>query len=482
MAKTTKKTSAHLDKSQARFFADKSRVQVVCWHRQKGKDYTAAAKAVMSAMETGQTWYIVSLTQRQADETFDKCIKWAKVLKLILETHAQQSHTFTEHDESLDREFEWKARELRLPNGGKVVSLPGRNPNTLAGFTGNIILTEFALFPNGGYEHWAVLFPIITRGGYQVLAISTPRGRNTKFYELWNNPELYSVHTCDIQQSVFDEGFQLYDAKGKPFDQSTLVAKELAIAQFRKLYGDESKWPREYECKFTGDLEALVKYAQLQAACDLGRGKPFDWLRIDGDNASAIGWSPAWFKRDDLQGGRLELGWDVARTGHLASLWCNFARPMQPKQLRFLMLMHKTSFAQQRDIVRAAMRTGDRLAVGAGDATGMGMDSNETLKAEFGERRWLPINFGGRGKSDLGSIALTAFDGAGQGLPPMDGPAGFIAADLAAIQADRTGGQLRLDEGQNPLLPESHCDIAYSGMLALKAGSLTAPVPGIMLI
>src|SRR4051812_8856998 len=73
-----------LDPSQRRLFLDKSRVIVVVWHRQKGKDFTAAAKAVGGALETKQDWFIVSLTQRQADATFAKVLQIAKTYKKLL--------------------------------------------------------------------------------------------------------------------------------------------------------------------------------------------------------------------------------------------------------------------------------------------------------------------------------------------------------------------------------------------------------------
>ena len=49
------------DPSQRRLFDDNARVIVVNWHRQKGKDFTAAAKAVDHAIRTKQDWFIVSL-------------------------------------------------------------------------------------------------------------------------------------------------------------------------------------------------------------------------------------------------------------------------------------------------------------------------------------------------------------------------------------------------------------------------------------
>jgi hypothetical protein len=198
-------------------------------------------------------------------------------------------------------------------------------------------------------------------------------------------------------------------------------------------------------------------------------------------------------------GGRPENGWDVARRGHLSSLWVNDGRPDQ-KRLRALVLMRDCDFALQREIVRSAMKA-KPTGVGCGDATGLGMDSNETLEAEFPDR-WEGVDFGGKRKSDLGSGLATAFKDGAQTIPYFGNDPGgasryryrgfsnvqggasrnalkFIATDLYAIQkeagSERAGGEdgkarLKLVESQNPLLPESHCDIAYSAALALRSG------------
>ena len=196
----------------------------------------------------------MSITQRQADETFAKCKLWARHYQAKLREYDRAMDP--QRDGDLGESFEFKARELHLPNGGRVVSLPGRNPDALAGLTGNVIFTELGLFPNGGYEHWRVVFPLTTRG-HRVIVISTPRGKNTKFFELVSDPETYSVHTCDIHRSIA-EGYILRDQNGEP----------CSIESFKKLYGDESGWQREYECEFTGDLDTLIKWAKLVTAGD----------------------------------------------------------------------------------------------------------------------------------------------------------------------------------------------------------------------
>ena len=446
---------------QLALFADTSRVVVGCWCRQAGKDFTTACRAVTHALETHQDWYIVSVTQRQADATFAKCRKIAAAYRKVLQLKARitfSDREFVEYDRWLDHHFRCTARTLHLPGGGSVTALPGRDPDTLAGLTGNVIFTEFGLFPNGGYEHWRVVFPLTTRG-YQVIVISTPRGRNTKFYELVSDPKTYSVHFVDIHAAVAG-GLLLHDNNGRP----------TTIEEFRRIYNDEIGWRREYLLEFSGDLEALIRWAQLEAA---GQNSPPLLTRV----CAIVGESPlpaGFFDSLAQLEGRPEIGWDVARTSHLSALWVNLATPAA-RSLTHLVTMQKTSFARQRAIVEAAMDA-KANAVGCGDATGLGMDSNETLHTRYGDR-WGPVTFTASAKRDMASGLATAFDDGELRLPPMDGDHKFIATDLYALQCDRSGAGLKLIESENPLLPESHCDIAWAAALARKAGSMVSVQP-----
>lgn len=454
----------NFDASQKRLFVDEARVIAVNWHRQKGKDFTAAAKSVDHAMRTHQTWFIVSLTQRQADATFEKCVRVAKSFQAMLKVQGKlvcSEAQFAEYDDQIDQTFVYKARMIELPGGGRVVSLPGKNPDTLAGLTGNVIFTEFGLFPNGGYEHWRVIFPLATRG-FQIILISTPRGKKSKFFEICSDPGTYSYHFCDIHQSVNAEGFVLRDNKGQP----------TTVEQFKKLYNDDAGWKREYECLFTGDMDALITWAQLLTAQD--PDLVVRVLRVEGGQ----GWKDDFFAWPELPAGRLEFGWDVARTGDLAVAWGNLARRDGKKELRFLVIMHDTEFATQRHVIRRGMNS-RASSVGCGDKTGLGMDSNETLEAEYRDR-WEGVTFNTKSKSELGSIGRTAFSDGTILLPSFTSDEGtalkFIATDLYSIQSQPTGDaadkRLLLSETENELEPRSHCDIAYAGLLALKAGTL----------
>ncbi|MEM6551779.1 MAG: terminase family protein [Planctomycetota bacterium] len=464
---------------QRKFYADPSRILVGCWARQLGKDYTTAAIAVNGAASRREQWYIVSLTQRQADQTFEKCKRWADMIKAAYDAEVyRQSDSAFDVDNWQLYTLEAKAQELKLQGGGSVISLPGRDPDALAGFSGNVIFTEFGLFPNGGYDHWRVVFPLVT-AGHRVIVISTPRGKNTKFFELVNDPaDGCSVHRVTIHDAIA-QGFELLGSDGKP----------TTVEAFKALYGDEAGWKREYECEFTGDLDALIPWSKLMVAGD--PEMPFDVLEVNGE----AGWRPDFFEaiaaaeieRADgsaAKVGRFEIGWDVARAkqGDVSALWVNVGGAGEPRRCRAVVLMRGVSFALQRSIVRAAMET-ELGGVGCGDATGLGMDSQEQLTDRYGQR-WQGVGFTAKSKSELGSLLVTAFDDRQQLIPPVDGPHKFIAADLYAIQREDVGSaaekRLRLYETENPLLPNSHCDVAYAGALALKASAIDAVVPEIV--
>lgn len=450
---------------QRRFFADDARVLIAIWCRQAGKDFSTACKAVDHAIRTRQDWFIVSLTQRQADATFAKCKQVAdafkQAFKLVGEITYTDGEEYLEYNAEIDETFHCRARTLQLPGGGSVTSLPGRDPDNLAGLTGNVIFTEFGLFPKGGYNHWRVVFPLATRG-FKVIVISTPRGKNTKFFDLVGAPETYSVHFVDIHRAVAD-GMPLRGEDGRP----------ITIEQLRKLYGDEAGWRREYLCEFTGDLESLVKWAQLVAAGELGRDLPFNFLRVE----DGAGWRAGFFKAlRDIEG-RAEVGWDVARHRDLSSLWVNVARPNHVRTLRYLVLMHRDSFALQREIICSAMDTRP-TNVGCGDSTGLGMDSNETLAAKY-PGRWLEHTFTLTGKRLIGSLLRTCYDDQDQTIPPTDGEHKCVATDIYAVQKEGDSETLKLVETENPLLPESHCDVAYSNGLARKAGGIEFAQPGV---
>ena len=457
----------HLHPWQSRAMQTQAQIQMLLWHRQAGKDFAAACIANDDTLKKANRWFITSLTQRQADATHDKCkliaggmaqlaaLKLGKVAR-------EESSDFTERDPVSNLLYRQTARTLHFTNGGSITSMPGRNPDSMAGFSGNVIVTEFGLYPNGGYEHWRVILPLITRG-YRILPITTPRSKASKAYDLaTNTPPGAIVQTQTIVDSV-REGFVLRGADGTP----------TTLAAFRELYGDEYGWKREYLCEFVGEAASLLRWGLIQAARERGEGLKFDFARLDGaQRFDAKAFFAPLISEQGATEGRLEIGWDVARRGDLSVVWINRRTRGGPAQLRAIIAMRDVEFARQRAILRTLLDQ-SRTAVGCGDASGLGMDSNETLTTRYG-KRWEGVGFTSKSKSELASTLLTAFTDGDIALPISE-KHDFILTDLEAVQ--RTGGngreeQLRIEWGENPKLKESHCDIAVSGMLALMAAKI----------
>ena len=470
------------DPAQRRAFLDKSQTLVLNWHRQKGKDFWAAGVAADDAFARGSEWFIISLTQRQADATFRKVRAFARAIERITGILCPCRDTLMEQtDPETNQKFVFKAREIVFPTGGRIVSLPGRDPDTLAGLTGNVIFTEFALFPKGGYPHWEVIFPLTTRG-FRILIISTPRGKTTKYYELTTDPSA-SYHRTTIWESVA-EGWS--PIPGEP-DWT-----EADVEDLRKRYGS-TKFTREYECEFTGDLDALIRWTLLEQAAALSLGRPFFTRTftdaIDADGAAQVA---AWARTLAASGRRVELGWDPARSRDLGSTAGNVASDAGagPRHLGLVCLYRNVPLFEQRDLHRRVMRD-DPRHVGAGDATGLGQQSNEELQVEFRHRqtpgdglpisRWEPVPFTGPRKSAMASNALVRFQAGAQTLPPVVGDYAWVAADVYGIQSEEgDDGRLALDEAGNPHLADSHNDVGWSIFLSQYAGGLhpfTKPLP-----
>lgn len=72
---------------------------------------------------------------------------------------------------------------LELQNGTKIHSLSS-NPDTARGYTGVVYLDEFGVVSEkDSNELWKALYPTITTGG-RIVAVSTPKGKKGKFYDL----------------------------------------------------------------------------------------------------------------------------------------------------------------------------------------------------------------------------------------------------------------------------------------------------------
>lgn len=237
---------------QRRWADDEARFKIGCMARQTGKDFSSGFEGIQDIyrheMKKQRTdWLITAPSERQSLESFNKWKEWQEVFRLalahVIEERAGGSETLL------------KSATMIFPNGSRVIAVPGK-PDTVRGFSANLLATEFAFFEDPDAT-WRALLPSITnplRGGpKKVRLISTPNGIGNKFHDLWvKNFDMpganWSAHRVTIHDAI---------AQGLPVN-----AEELRLA-----LDDPEGWAQEFECEFMDTASVLLPY-ELIATCE----------------------------------------------------------------------------------------------------------------------------------------------------------------------------------------------------------------------
>jgi len=134
--------------------------------RQWGKSTVTAAKAVHTAFfAAGSLTLVVSPSARQSGEFLRKASEFLK--RLDIAPRGDGDHEMS----------------LLLPNGSRIVGLPGRE-KTVRGFSSVALLLvdEAARAPEDLY---LAVRPMVAVGGGGIWLMSTPNGRRGFFFEAW---------------------------------------------------------------------------------------------------------------------------------------------------------------------------------------------------------------------------------------------------------------------------------------------------------
>jgi len=166
---------------QERWVRDASRFKIVVKATQIGYSFAAALEAVLDCLEHRTLWIVLSRGERQSLEFMQKVQLHAKALR-----NADSAHTTSFFENTSITQH-----EIKFPNGSRIIGLPA-NPDTARGYTGNMILDEFA-FHQHDREIWAAAFGRISRGDLKLRVISTPNGCRGKYYELAKEAGLTAV-------------------------------------------------------------------------------------------------------------------------------------------------------------------------------------------------------------------------------------------------------------------------------------------------
>ena len=359
---------------QGAWAIDRSRWKFGLMARQVGKDFSAAFEGMADCAEAeaaGQKveWLIASPSERQSLEALQKWKAWAEVFNLVL---ADEQHAREGGGQSL-----LHAATITFPHGSRVIAVPGK-PETVRGYSANVVLTEFAFFenPDGTWRALAASVANSLRGGVKKLRIiTTPNGIGNKAHDLWvrnyqaneelrmkneetsqslpsafliPNSPIWSCHFVDIHTAV---------KQGLP----------IHIEELKEALDDAEGWAQEFECQFL-DVQATLLPYELIAACESAEATasvPYEfWL-----GAST---SP------------LFMGIDFGRKHDLTVAWT--LRPLGDVQHTVEVLeMDRMPTPEQVEQLRPRLRKAGRVCL---DYTGPGVGLGDYLVKEFGQ--WDP--------------------------------------------------------------------------------------------
>lgn len=412
---------------QQRWLDDASRFKIGLWARQTGKDWASAAEAVADCYSRrGTLWAIVAAGERQALESLRKAKVWAEAMHFALEHY---------YEERAEKEALLNAAEIVWENGSRLIALPGR-PETVRGYSANLILTEFA-FHEDQTEIWRAIYPSISNplsGGEKKLRIiSTPNGPGDKFHELWTKSK-YAKHEVTIHQAV---------AQGLKID----------VEELRRGLGDEEGWAQEYECQFLDAGSVLLPYDLIATCEDAGA------TEVRGAGATST----------------LVCGIDFGRQRDRTVCWM-FEKVGDVLWTREVLVLEKLSTPEQVEILRPRLAAAQRACL---DYTGAGVGLGDYLAREFGvldpsQHRFGKIElcqFTAGLKAELFSKLRMAFEQRAVRVPISS----EIREDLHGVQrvTSRLGGV----SYRAAHTADGHSDRCTALALALKAAGEARPAP-----
>ena len=455
---------------QQRWINDESTLKIYEKSRRVGITYGTSYRANRKCLREPQGSTFVQWVSSRDDLTAKEFItdyvaKWAK------ESNAIARGLDGSNVEVVDEKHGITAYVVRYNNGARICSLSS-NPLAFAGKGGDILLDEMDLHLDQK-TLYAMAYPCITWGNQlEIVSAYNPDGSiESEFAQLCqkakaDNAMGFSLHRTTLTDAIA-EGFvekvnEVKKAKNRP-----VQTREEFYDQIRRGCLTQSAFETQYMCipNETSGLQFIESICLSNAVQNLD----CYWGKLEGSSGGESLTKPEFWREILPSGKQYTLGYDVARTGDLSSVWIN-RLDGSCATLAALITMRKTRFEKQKNVLQALLKCG---ICGAGDNTGLGMNICEDLGTEFAGS-FTGVNFASS-KMQLGTLLQSAFEGHNQLIPSCYPE---IKADLAAIRKESTSaGRLILTVGKNELLPESHGDIAWSCALALYAAQEFAGGP-----
>jgi hypothetical protein len=202
------------------------RLAVLC-PRQSGKSTTVAAHALHHALyRPNSVVLIVSRAKRQSDLLFEKVIDIFNAIP----------------DKPTGARV--MAGRLELPNGSRIISLPG-NEKTVRGLSADLVIVdEAAQVPDALFN---TVVPMVAARKGRIIALSTPCGKHGFFYKACQPGSQWTLIKIKAEESKRLTSEALEEARGT-FD----------LHWYRQ----------EFECEFLGDSTRYFPSELIAAAFD----------------------------------------------------------------------------------------------------------------------------------------------------------------------------------------------------------------------
>jgi len=378
-----------------------SGILILHWSRQIGKSYTLASWAVdrlLTQLQKYDTW-LVTVLSNSRDNGAEFCLKAAEVCRKLGMAKADlaapstervqeigEAAVYVEDDQSPDLRYENMRMEVRVTvtvggheRTGRIKVLAA-NPRTARGFSGDLILDEFA-FHEDSNAIWEAAEPILSANREFLLRIaSTGNGKHNMFYRLCSGAgpkdgtPFMSTSGFKVsrvtRKEAWKQGVKVYDPNTR---ESIHPDKARAKAMDKRAYD------QNYECAFADENMALLTQELISAA-------ERSVITID-DQA----WSPATVARMYRAEGQLYVGNDIRRNRDLSVLTVIERIGHLRRVIGMLRMSGMRLPDQQRQL--DVVCTMPRFAGYEGDMTGLGLGLVEYLQEKFGFSRIRGVNF-----------------------------------------------------------------------------------------
>lgn len=337
-------------------------VQVLHWSRQIGKSYTLAAWAVDRLLS--RPGRLVTILSNSRDNGAELNMKVAEVCQKL-------GQAFEQDDKSIDLRYENMNMETRISVNGRIgrIKVLAANPRTARGFSGDLILDEFAFHENS-QKIWEAAEPILSSNPDFLCRIaSTGNGRYNMFYQMATCGQFPVSRVT--RTDAWKLGVKIYH----PVNRKPITPDEA-----RAMAMDKAAYDQNYECIFADENAALLTWDLINAAEDGGCGVVCDQT-----------WSPEAITRLSACEGNIFLGIDVGRKHDLTEM-AALEQVGREYFLRALLRCRDMRLPDQQERIGLVCRM-PKFRRAAIDMTGIGLGLVEYSQDAFGAGRIVGINF-----------------------------------------------------------------------------------------